>query len=393
MRGDGSNGRTSPKAAAVKRPRICTTVRLSSGISANILDFAHSAKAETGLKDRRGRGRRRQTTWERPKIGPAGPTRQAGARNRAGSDSEKARAGAEKMSLKFEIQPAANPTSEKERAARLVDPGFGRIFTDHMAVVRYNQAKGWHGARVEIPRQFPARSGRRRAALRAGDFRRPQGLQARRRRREPVPPRRQCPALPEFGRAHGDGAGARARVHRSGRAARAHRPRLDPGRRGQSLSAALHDRERGLPRREAFGGIHLRRHRLAGRLLFQGRTCAGVDLGVGELHARRDRRHRRRQMRRQLRRQPARAGRGHRSRLRSGGFPRCGRAPLHRGTRRHEHLLRVRRRLAADAAARHHPAGHHPRFDHRARRRIPARACARRPTRSTSGAPMPPAAS
>jgi branched-chain amino acid aminotransferase len=59
------------------------------------------------------------------------------------------------MSLKFEIQPATNPTSEKERAARLVDPGFGRIFTDHMAVVRYNQAKGWHGARVEARANFP----------------------------------------------------------------------------------------------------------------------------------------------------------------------------------------------------------------------------------------------
>jgi branched-chain amino acid aminotransferase len=59
------------------------------------------------------------------------------------------------MSLKFEIQPATNPTSEKERAARLVDPGFGRIFTDHTAVVRYNQAKGWHGARVESRANFP----------------------------------------------------------------------------------------------------------------------------------------------------------------------------------------------------------------------------------------------
>ena len=57
--------------------------------------------------------------------------------------------------LKFEIRPAANPTSEQERAARLVDPGFGRIFTDHMAVVRYNQAKGWHGARVESRANFP----------------------------------------------------------------------------------------------------------------------------------------------------------------------------------------------------------------------------------------------
>ena len=59
------------------------------------------------------------------------------------------------MSLKFEIQPATHPTPEKDRAARLVDPGFGRIFTDHMAVVRYDQAKGWHGARVESRANFP----------------------------------------------------------------------------------------------------------------------------------------------------------------------------------------------------------------------------------------------
>jgi branched-chain amino acid aminotransferase len=59
------------------------------------------------------------------------------------------------MSLKFEIQPATNPTSEKDRAAKLVDPGFGRIFTDHMAIVRYNQAKGWHDARVESRANFP----------------------------------------------------------------------------------------------------------------------------------------------------------------------------------------------------------------------------------------------
>jgi branched-chain amino acid aminotransferase len=58
------------------------------------------------------------------------------------------------MSLKFEIQPATNPTPEKDRAAKLVDPGFGRVFTDHMAIVRYNQAKGWHGARVEVRANF-----------------------------------------------------------------------------------------------------------------------------------------------------------------------------------------------------------------------------------------------
>src|SRR5262249_7302790 len=71
------------------------------------------------------------------------------------STPETARAGSKGMSLKFEIQPATNPTSEQERAARLVDPGFGRIFTDHMAVVRYNQVKGWHGARIESRASFP----------------------------------------------------------------------------------------------------------------------------------------------------------------------------------------------------------------------------------------------
>jgi branched-chain amino acid aminotransferase len=55
----------------------------------------------------------------------------------------------------FEIQPASNPASEKERAAKLVDPGFGRVFTDHMAIVRYSQGRGWHSARVESRANFP----------------------------------------------------------------------------------------------------------------------------------------------------------------------------------------------------------------------------------------------
>ena len=59
------------------------------------------------------------------------------------------------MSLKFEITPAANPVSEKDRTAKLVEPGFGRVFTDHMAIVRYTQGKGWHDARVESRANFP----------------------------------------------------------------------------------------------------------------------------------------------------------------------------------------------------------------------------------------------
>src|ERR1044071_787556 len=55
----------------------------------------------------------------------------------------------------FDIRPSQTPVSETERAARLVDPGFGRIFTDHMAIVRYSQSKGWHDARVESRANFP----------------------------------------------------------------------------------------------------------------------------------------------------------------------------------------------------------------------------------------------
>jgi branched-chain amino acid aminotransferase len=59
------------------------------------------------------------------------------------------------MTLKFDIQPTTKPTADKDREARLADPGFGRVFTDHMAIVRYNQAKGWHDARVESRANFP----------------------------------------------------------------------------------------------------------------------------------------------------------------------------------------------------------------------------------------------
>jgi branched-chain amino acid aminotransferase len=58
------------------------------------------------------------------------------------------------MSLKFDIQPATSPIPEKDRNAKLADPGFGRVFTDHMAVVRYTQGKGWHDARIEARANF-----------------------------------------------------------------------------------------------------------------------------------------------------------------------------------------------------------------------------------------------
>src|SRR5581483_3741695 len=52
-------------------------------------------------------------------------------------------------SLDFEIRRNPDPVSPVERAALLADPGFGRVFTDHMVTIRYADGKGWYDARVE----------------------------------------------------------------------------------------------------------------------------------------------------------------------------------------------------------------------------------------------------
>jgi branched-chain amino acid aminotransferase len=51
--------------------------------------------------------------------------------------------------LDFDVRPATNPVSDDERAALMIDPGFGRIFTDHMVTIRYAEGKGWYDARLE----------------------------------------------------------------------------------------------------------------------------------------------------------------------------------------------------------------------------------------------------
>jgi branched-chain amino acid aminotransferase len=55
----------------------------------------------------------------------------------------------------FEILPSTTPVSDSERAAMLRDPGFGRVFTDHMVTVRYSEGKGWYDARVEARAPIP----------------------------------------------------------------------------------------------------------------------------------------------------------------------------------------------------------------------------------------------
>jgi branched-chain amino acid aminotransferase len=53
--------------------------------------------------------------------------------------------------LDFEFEAHPQPVSAADRAAVLANPGFGKVFTDHMAVIRYSDEKGWHDAKV-MPR-------------------------------------------------------------------------------------------------------------------------------------------------------------------------------------------------------------------------------------------------
>ncbi len=53
------------------------------------------------------------------------------------------------MTVDFEIRRNANPVPAAERAAQMANPGFGRVFTDHMVTIRYADGKGWYDARVE----------------------------------------------------------------------------------------------------------------------------------------------------------------------------------------------------------------------------------------------------
>jgi branched-chain amino acid aminotransferase len=59
------------------------------------------------------------------------------------------------MSVDFEIHPNPQPVSDIERAALLTNPGFGRVFTDHMVTIRYAEGKGWYDARIEPRAPIP----------------------------------------------------------------------------------------------------------------------------------------------------------------------------------------------------------------------------------------------
>jgi branched-chain amino acid aminotransferase len=49
----------------------------------------------------------------------------------------------------FEILPSSHPLPAAEREQVMAAPGFGQVFTDHMATIRWSDGQGWHDARLE----------------------------------------------------------------------------------------------------------------------------------------------------------------------------------------------------------------------------------------------------
>ncbi len=51
-------------------------------------------------------------------------------------------------SLTFQIEANRAPIDANERTRLLADPGFGKLFTDHMAMIRWSDTQGWHDAKI-----------------------------------------------------------------------------------------------------------------------------------------------------------------------------------------------------------------------------------------------------
>jgi len=58
------------------------------------------------------------------------------------------------LTFQFEQHPA--PITVGDRAKLLENPGFGRVFTDHMVTIRYEEGAGWHDANIHprVPLQL-----------------------------------------------------------------------------------------------------------------------------------------------------------------------------------------------------------------------------------------------
>src|SRR5437667_1535263 len=57
--------------------------------------------------------------------------------------------------LEFTIRPNPAPVAADVRAGLLKDPGFGRVFSDHMVTIRWTQDGGWQDAQLRAREPIP----------------------------------------------------------------------------------------------------------------------------------------------------------------------------------------------------------------------------------------------
>ena len=50
--------------------------------------------------------------------------------------------------MDFTVEPNSAPASDEAVAAALAEPGFGRVFTDHMVVAHWSADRGWYDSKV-----------------------------------------------------------------------------------------------------------------------------------------------------------------------------------------------------------------------------------------------------
>jgi len=56
----------------------------------------------------------------------------------------------ETSTLNFTVTPAVHRATPETRAKLLADPGFGRIFTEHMVRISWSREQGWHAICIVI---------------------------------------------------------------------------------------------------------------------------------------------------------------------------------------------------------------------------------------------------
>ena len=162
----------------------------------------------------------------------------------------------------------------------MIDPGFGRVFTDHMAIIEYDEEDGWHDARITARQPFtmdPASpvlhyaqeifEGMK-AYRRPDGGRRCSGPDANARRFAKSAIRMAMPPLPEEMFLES----VRALVRADREWIPEHRGRI-------ALPSPVHDRERLVPRNAAVDAVHLCSDRVLRRRLFQERACRASRFG------------------------------------------------------------------------------------------------------------------